>query len=74
MKYLRLVRIIGGIEIHHGLGYINNFELFDGLNVIDQHKMQNSMLTQKLIEEFSKTSVNIDDSHFKCLSILSFDR
>lgn len=74
MKYLRLVRIIGGIEIHHGLGYINNFELLDGPNVIDQLKMQNSMLTQKLIEEFSKTSVNIDDSHFKCLSILSFDR
>ena len=36
MKYLRLVRVIGGIKIHHGLGYIDNQEKFDGSNVVQQ--------------------------------------
>ena len=36
MKYLRLVRVISGIKIHHGLGYIDNQEKFDGSNVVQQ--------------------------------------
>lgn len=74
MKYIRLVRVIGGIEIHHGLGYINNFEIFDESNTIEELKKQNDYLTHEIINEFSKASINVDDSHFKCLSVLNFDR
>ena len=72
MKYLRFETVIGGKKIEHGLGYINNKENFDGSNVIEQANEQNKEKTAEIIEKFSKTSISVDDSHFKCISVLSF--
>lgn len=74
MKYLKLIRVIGGMEIHHGLIYVNNQERFDGSNVIEQLIEQNKRSTKYLIDSFSQSSIQVDDSHFKCLSVLQFEK
>ena len=74
MKYLRLESFIGSRKIEHGLGYIDNQQTFDGSDIIEQLYDENKRSTNEMIAEFSKTSVNVDSSHFKCISVLSFDR
>ena len=74
MKYLRLVRVIGGVEIHHGLAYVHNKATYDGSNVMEQLMAENVKNTTYLIKEFQKSSITIDDSHFKCFSVVSFDK
>lgn len=74
MKYLKLVRIIGKMEIHHGFGYINNQEKFDGIDITKKVLEQNQLITIKMIDEFSKSFDLIDDSHFRAFSTLCFER
>lgn len=74
MNYSVLIQTFENKNIHHGFCFINNKENIDGSNILQKLSDQNKSMTKDLVHEMTIKYPEIDESIYKCFSVLSFDR